>query len=472
MNERDWLAERFEEVRPRLNAVAYRVLCSRSEADDAVQEAWLRLSRSDTARVANLGGWLTTVVARISFDMLRSRRSRREEPLSSGDYGQVADGSRAVDPEEEAVMADSLGVALLAVLDTLNPSERIAYVLHDLFDVPFDEISSILGRSPAAARQLASRGRRRIKSTDFDIEANLNEHRAVVDAFLAASRDGNFPALIALLDPDVLLSADHALVQAGGAFEVFGATAVAKSFAGRAPFAVAAMINGAPGAVVRSERGPRVEFSFTIAKGKITRIAQAAISSVDAERSAVDTNHGREQRRSPETARSMHEEVEMGVLSEDMKRVVGEQRLGFVATVCPDGTPNLSPKGSTAVWDDNHLMFVDMRSPGTIANLRENPAIEVNVVDQLSRKGYRFKGTAQVLESGAEFDEVRESRHARGAGVPMRSLVLIKVERALPVTSPGYDVGVSEEELRASYRRHFEKLWSGSDEPAETRTFE
>ncbi|MDP9238913.1 MAG: pyridoxamine 5'-phosphate oxidase family protein [Chloroflexota bacterium] len=155
-----------------------------------------------------------------------------------------------------------------------------------------------------------------------------------------------------------------------------------------------------------------------------------------------------------------------------MKRVVREQRLGFVATVCPDGTPNLSPKGSTAVWDDNHLMFVDMRSPGTIANLRENPAIEVNVVDQLSRKGYRFKGTAEVRVSGGEFDQVRESRHARGAGVPMRSLVLIKVERALPITSPGYDVGVSEEELRAYFRRYFEKLWSRSDEPAETPALE
>lgn len=153
----------------------------------------------------------------------------------------------------------------------------------------------------------------------------------------------------------------------------------------------------------------------------------------------------------------------MGVLNEDMKRVVREQRLGFIATVCPDGTPSLSPKGSTAVWDDNHLMFVDMRSPGTIANLRENPAIELNVVDQLSRKGYRFKGVAEVLVSGVEFDTVRESRHARGAGVPMRSLVLMKVERALPISSPGYDVGVSEEELRTYFRRYFESLWDGRD---------
>src|SRR5215470_8568761 len=258
MNERDWLATCFEEARPRLNAVACRVLCSQSEADDAVQEAWLRLSRSDTARVANLGGWLTTVVARISFDMLRARRSRREDPLDIDAPPPVGARAPSRDPEQEALLADSIGLALLAVLETLKPAERLAYVLHDLFDVAFDEIASLLDRSPAAARQLASRGRRRIKSATVDLDTDLRERRAVVDAFLAASRDADFVTLVSLLDPDVVLRADHALVQAGGDFETRGALAVATRFVNRAASAVAAMINGTPGAVLHTRQGQRV----------------------------------------------------------------------------------------------------------------------------------------------------------------------------------------------------------------------
>jgi predicted pyridoxine 5'-phosphate oxidase superfamily flavin-nucleotide-binding protein len=369
----------------------------------------------------------------------------------------------ADDPEAQALLADSVGVALLAMMETLQPAERLAYVLHDLFDVPFDEIAAVVDRSPAATRQLASRARRRLKSADIDLDVNLMEQRAVVDAFLAASRRGDFTSLIALLHPRVVLHADEALVQAGGVLDVFGREAVARTFANRAGAAAAAMIHGSPGAVLRTARGCRVEFAFTIAGGTITRIEQAATARPEAEETATSTSARWRERPGTTAHKPAKEAGAMGVLNEDMKRVVREQRLGFIATVCPDGTPSLSPKGSTAVWDDNHLMFVDMRSPGTIANLRENPAIELNVVDQLSRKGYRFKGVAEVLVSGVEFDTVRESRHARGAGVPMRSLVLMKVERALPISSPGYDVGVSEEELRTYFRRYFESLWDGRD---------
>src|SRR5262245_52581549 len=204
MNQRDRLGERFEQNRPHLRAVAYRMLGSLSEADDAVQEAWLRLSRSDTSEVENLGGWLTTVVARVCLDMLRSRKSRREEPLGVHVPDPVVSSEDGIDPEHEALLADSVGLALLVVLDTLNPAERLAFVLHDMFAVPFNEIAPLVGRSPTAARQLASRARRRVRGSAPVPDPDLARQREVVDAFLAASRGGDFDALLAVLDPDVV----------------------------------------------------------------------------------------------------------------------------------------------------------------------------------------------------------------------------------------------------------------------------
>ena len=216
MDEHDWLAERFEENRTHLRAVAYRMLGSLSEADDAVQESWLRLSRSDTSGVENLGGWLTTVVARVCLDMLRSRKSRREEPLDVHVPEPIVSREAGTDPEHEALLADSVGLALLVVLETLAPAERLAFVLHDMFAVPFDEIAPIVGRSPAAARQLASRARRRVQGCGRALpDADLTRQREVVDAFLAAARGGDFDALLAVLDPDVVLRADRAAVPAG-----------------------------------------------------------------------------------------------------------------------------------------------------------------------------------------------------------------------------------------------------------------
>ena len=208
MDERDWLAERFEEHRSRLRAVAYRMLGSVSEADDAVQEAWLRLSRSDADEIENLGGWLTTVVGRVSLNMLRSRNSRREQPLGVHVPEPIVDRADGTDPEHEALVADSVGLALLVVLETLSPAERLAFVLHDIFAVPFDEIAPIVDRSPEAARQLASRARRRVRAENTVPDADLDAQREVVDAFLAASRDGDFDRLVAVLDPDVVLRAD------------------------------------------------------------------------------------------------------------------------------------------------------------------------------------------------------------------------------------------------------------------------
>src|SRR5213595_2077274 len=216
MHEHDWLAERFEENRPHLRAVAYRMLGSASEADDAVQESWLRLSRAGTDGVENLGGWLTTIVARVSLNMLRSRTLRREEPIDAPLTGQqAAEPAGGTDPEHEAVLADSVGLALLVVLDTLPPAERLAFVLHDLFAVPFDEIAPIVGRSETAASQLASRARRRVQGAATDSDVDLTPQREVVDAFLAASRGGDFNALLAVLDPDVVFRADHAAVHMG-----------------------------------------------------------------------------------------------------------------------------------------------------------------------------------------------------------------------------------------------------------------
>jgi RNA polymerase sigma-70 factor (ECF subfamily) len=276
MDERDWLAEQFEANRTHLRAVAYRMLGSLSEADDAVQESWLHLSRSGTSGVENLGGWLTTVVARVCLDMLRSRTSRREEPLGAQVPEPIVGLEDGTDPEHEALLADSVGPALLVVLETLAPAERLAFVLHDLFAVPFDEIASIVGRSPAAARQLASRARRRVQGAATVPGTDLTRQRVVVDAFLAASRGGDFEALLALLDPDVVLRADPAAVKAGASEEVRGAAAVAGTFSGRARFAQPALVNGAPGAVWAPGGRPRVVFGFMITGGKIIEIELVA----------------------------------------------------------------------------------------------------------------------------------------------------------------------------------------------------
>src|SRR5512139_3272634 len=247
----EWLAERFEADRTRLRAVAYRLLGSTGEADDAVQEAWLRLSRSDTSEVENLSGWLTTVVARVCLDMLRARRSRREEPLALEGQS-IADGAN---PEHEAVLAEQVGLAMLTVLERLAPAERVAFVLHDVFGVSFDEISGIVGRSPVAARQLASRGRRRVQGTrDEGRTADVVRHQDVVAAFFKASRDGDLQALLAVLDPDVVLRSDETALRMGArngwiTSELHGAEAVAGQFAGRAQAAQLALIDGVPGAV-------------------------------------------------------------------------------------------------------------------------------------------------------------------------------------------------------------------------------
>jgi RNA polymerase sigma-70 factor (ECF subfamily) len=277
--EREWLAQQFETQRTHLRSVAYRLLGSPSEADDAVQESWLRLSRSDASGIENLGGWLTTVVARVSLDMLRSRATRREESLSAdgvdGDVhlaDPIENRESGTNPEEEALLADSVGLALLVVLETLTPAERLAFVMHDVFSVPFDEIAGIVGRSPTAARQLASRARRRVQGAATIPDADFTQQRAVVDAFLAASRGGDFGALLALLDPDVVLRVDGAAADMGASGGIRGADAVARQFAGRAQVARMALIGGAVGAVWAPGGEPRVIFSFTLARGKIVAI--------------------------------------------------------------------------------------------------------------------------------------------------------------------------------------------------------
>jgi RNA polymerase sigma-70 factor, ECF subfamily len=271
-DERDWLAERFEAHGTHLRAVAYRMLGSLTEADDAVQEAWIRLSRSDTSGVQNLGGWLTTVVARVCLDMLRSRRSRREEPLDGHLPEPIVSPVDGTDPEHQALLADSVGLALLVVLEKLAPAERLAFVLHDMFDMPFDEIAPIVDRSPAAARQLASRARRRVRGSAPVPDADVGRQREVVDAFLAAARNGDFEALVAVLDPDIVLRADVGTVRAGGSREVHGARAVAEqalTFARLAEFAQPALVNGAPGFVVAPRGRPYAVVGFTVTHGKI-----------------------------------------------------------------------------------------------------------------------------------------------------------------------------------------------------------
>ena len=280
MDEHDWLAERFEENRPHLRAVAYRVLGSASEADDAVQEAWLRFSRAGADEVENLGGWLTTIVARVALNMLQSRRLRREDPIEAGVDHAAAGVDHAVaggmDPEHEAVLADSVGLALLVVLDTLTPAERLAFVLHDMFAMPFDEIAPIVDRSPAAARQLASRARRRVQQADAPAGAEAARRREIVGAFLAASRGGDFDALLALLDPDIVVRPDAAVVQMGGISEVRGAAAAAATFSGRAKGARLALIDGVPGMMWATGGQVRVVFDFIISGGKIMAIEMIA----------------------------------------------------------------------------------------------------------------------------------------------------------------------------------------------------
>ena len=275
MDERDWLAERFEEQRPRLRAVAYRMLGSVSEADDAVQEAWLRLSRTDTSEVENLGAWLTTVVARVSLNLLRSRSSRRETPLGVHVPDPIVDRADGTDPEHEALLADSVGLALLVVLETLSPPERIAFVLHDMFAVPFDEIAPIVDRSPEAARQLASRARRRVQGENAVPDTDLDTQRSVADAFLAAARDGDFEALLAVLDPDVVLRADVGPLPAGGSREVRGAREVAGQalfFSGLGLVLRPALVNGVVGAVSTRDGEPFSVGAFTIRGGRIVAI--------------------------------------------------------------------------------------------------------------------------------------------------------------------------------------------------------
>ena len=271
MEGRELLAEQFESNRPHLRAVAYRMLGSASEADDAVQEAWLRLSRSASDEIENLGGWLTTVVARVCLNMLRSRSTRREEPLDPPGRD-IAGRDDEADPEHEAVLADSVGLALLVVLDTLAPAERLAFVLHDMFAVPFDEIATILDRSPAAARQMASRARARVQGAEPARDADIGRRREVVEAFLAASRGGDFEALMSLLDPDAVMRADSVAVQAGAEGEVRGAAAVAATLAGRAKGARPALVDGEPGLVWSTGGKPKVVFDFIIVDGKVAAI--------------------------------------------------------------------------------------------------------------------------------------------------------------------------------------------------------
>ncbi|GII53571.1 DNA-directed RNA polymerase sigma-70 factor [Planotetraspora thailandica] len=275
MNEGEWLTERFEEHRPRLRAVAYRMLGSVSEADDAVQDAWLRLSRTDTGGVENLGAWLTTVVARVCLNVLRSRERRREEPLEVHMPDPIISPESGADPEHEAVLADSVGLALLVVLETLTPAERLAFVLHDMFAVPFEEIASMIERSPDAARQLASRARRRVRGQAPAPDPDLSRQRDVVNAFFAAARDGDFDALVAVLDPDIVLRSDGGAARARFTVMITGARAVAAqaiTFGGLSPFARPALVNGAAGVVVATNGRPLSVMAFTVTDGKIVAI--------------------------------------------------------------------------------------------------------------------------------------------------------------------------------------------------------
>jgi RNA polymerase sigma factor (sigma-70 family) len=276
MDEKEWLAERFEEHRPHLRAVAYRMLGSLTEADDAVQDAWLRVSRAGADDVENLGGWLTTIVARVSLNMLRSRKVRREESLEVHLPDPVVSPEGELQPEDEALLSDSVGLALQVVLETLTPAERLAFVLHDMFELPFDEIAPMVGRSPMAARQLASRARRRVQGADVRTpDPDLSGQREVVNAFFAAARGGDFEALLSLLDPDVVLRADFGDRRPAVPTMIRGAEAVAKQArAGALPHAELhpALVNGAAGVVITVRGRPFSVIGFTVVDGKIVEI--------------------------------------------------------------------------------------------------------------------------------------------------------------------------------------------------------
>jgi RNA polymerase sigma factor (sigma-70 family) len=272
MDEREWLTERFERHRPQLRAVAYRMLGSVSESDDALQEAWLRIRDQDPATVENMQAWLTTVVGRVCLNMLRSRAARREEP--SAHVPDPVVGFEEDDPEHEALLADSVGLALLVVLDTLTAAERLAFVLHDVFGVPFADIATALDRSEAAAQQLASRARRRLRNSP-EPDHDLARQRRVVDAFFAASRDGDFDALLKVLDPDVELRIDGGVVRADASLALRGAEAVTThtaTYAKLYPFVRPALVNGAAGAVVAPAGRVFSVMAFTVTNGKIARI--------------------------------------------------------------------------------------------------------------------------------------------------------------------------------------------------------
>jgi len=275
MDEREWLTERFEASRPRLRAVAYRMLGSLSEAEDALQDSWLRLDRADTSSVENLEAWLTTVVARVCLNKLRSRGQRREDPLDSHVPDPIVSPESGLDPQHEVVLADSVGLALQVVLETLTPAERLAFVLHDMFAVPFDDIAPMIERSPEAARQLASRGRRRVQGQAPAPDPDLPRQRRVVDAFFAAARDGDFDALVAVLHPDVVLRSDGGRGPARLTTVITGARAVAGqaiTFGRLYPFARPALVNGAAGVVVAAHGRPLSVMAFTVTAGRIAAI--------------------------------------------------------------------------------------------------------------------------------------------------------------------------------------------------------
>src|SRR6478672_11980629 len=277
MDDTDQLARRYEASRPRLRAMAYRMLGSLSDAEDAVQEGWMHASAAGAEGVANLEGWFTTIVARVCLDMLRSRKSRREDPLDPDEA--MASVAAAEGPESEALLADSVGLALLVVLDTLPPAERVAFVLHDTFGLPFGEIASITGRSPAAARQLASRGRRRVQGADPDADAaagaRLARQRRVTEAFIAAARGGNLEGLIAVLDPEVVLNSDATASPSGVPLTVHGAAAVAggaRAASARARYGSIALVNGAPGLIMAPRGRLLIALAFTFSGDKISQI--------------------------------------------------------------------------------------------------------------------------------------------------------------------------------------------------------
>ena len=284
MDDGEWLAGHFERHRSHLRAVAYRMLGSLAEADDAVQDTWVRLSRSGAADVENLGGWLTTIVARVCLNMLRSRNLRREEPLAVHLPDPVLTREAEIQPEEQALLADSVGLALLVVLDSLTPDERLAFVLHDMFELPFKQIAPVVGRTPAAAKQLASRARRRVKGAEIPADPDLVRQREVVDAFFAAARRGDFEALVAVLHPDVVLRVDGGAENAEASMLIRGSTGVARLAAkglrrllgGPATGLCRVLVNGSAGVVVTQDAAPTIVMSFIVADGRIVQIAGIA----------------------------------------------------------------------------------------------------------------------------------------------------------------------------------------------------